>query len=248
MGIGEILRSERENKGYSLNDVEDATKIRSGYIEALERENFEEIPGEVYRLGFLKIYSKFLGLDPDAIVSQYKSVNGSDRDAGQMIEEQAITSLQDNAPDFNLILNKIVQAGSIFKNRRLLLGAAATVACLLLIVAVIGLARNIPVATQPPRVQEQQGGAPAAAPQQVTLEIKIVGQEDCWTQVKVDGVENYNGTIKRGDTKTFTAQESVWMKLGNAGGVVVYYNGLQLPPLGKEWSVVTREFTKDSGA
>ena len=46
MKIGELLRAERENKGLSLFDVEEKTKIRAKYLQALEEENFEEIPGE----------------------------------------------------------------------------------------------------------------------------------------------------------------------------------------------------------
>ena len=74
MGIGELLQSEREKKGLSLNDVENATKIRARYIQALETERFEIIPGEVYRLGFLKNYARLLNLDPEAMIVRYKSV------------------------------------------------------------------------------------------------------------------------------------------------------------------------------
>lgn len=59
MNIGDLLRAERENKGLSLFDVEEKTKIRSKYLQALEEENFEEIPGEAYRIGFCAIMLAF---------------------------------------------------------------------------------------------------------------------------------------------------------------------------------------------
>jgi cytoskeletal protein RodZ len=91
MEIGDLLRREREKKGLSLSDVENDTKIRVRYIQALETEQFEIIPGEVYRLGFLKNYARLLDLDPETIIASYKSAReGADRGASPG-EEQAGT-------------------------------------------------------------------------------------------------------------------------------------------------------------
>ena len=51
--------------------------------------------------------------------------------------------------------------------------------------------------------------------------------------MKVDGTVAYSGMISAGDTKVFTAQDSVWIDLGYPEGVDVYYNGKLLPPLGR---------------
>ena len=53
-GLGETLRSKREELGYSYEDIENETKIRVKFIEALENEDYKTIPGEVYVKGFLK--------------------------------------------------------------------------------------------------------------------------------------------------------------------------------------------------
>ncbi|MGD0152237.1 MAG: RodZ domain-containing protein [Thermacetogeniaceae bacterium] len=248
MGIGELLRSERESRGLTLNDVEDATKIRTSYIKALEAEKFDELPGEVYCLGFLKNYARFLGLDQQAIADQYKSTHAS------VVRDivPATYSVPDSrvfTPNYHPLIEKIAKAGSIFKDRRLLLGGAAVIVCLLLIWAVTALAhRERPVVPAPPAQVQQQESTPANPPQQAALEIKLVGRQDCWTQVRVDGKDSFTGTIHGGETQTFTAQASVWVKLGNAGGVVVYENGAELPPLGNVGEVVTQEFTKNPGA
>lgn len=63
LGIGEELKRIREEKGLSIYDVEEQTKIKATFIEALEKENFDKIPGRVYVKGFIKNYAKFLGLD-----------------------------------------------------------------------------------------------------------------------------------------------------------------------------------------
>ncbi|MBQ5707073.1 MAG: helix-turn-helix domain-containing protein, partial [Peptococcaceae bacterium] len=46
-GIGEILKKEREAQKITLEQVEETTKIRRKYLEAIEREAFEVLPGEV---------------------------------------------------------------------------------------------------------------------------------------------------------------------------------------------------------
>lgn len=250
MGIGELLRSEREKRGLSLEDAENATKIRVSYLRALETENLEELPGEVYRVGFLKNYARYLGLDYQDIIAQYGDVfRKSDQDLQLEPMAKAVTNPQNVAPDYRLIRDQIAKAGSIFRDRRVQIGTAAIMVCVLLVIAVIGLARNGRfTAYQPPAQEQQEGVTTVTPPAPQMLEIKLVGREDCWAQINVDNVPSYTGTIHNGETRTFTAHQSVWMKLGNAGGVVVYKNGSELPPLGKEWDIVTREFTTDMGA
>ena len=63
IGIGDLLRQAREDKNLSLADVEEEIKIRSRYLEALETEEFDILPGNVYLFGFLRSYASFLGLD-----------------------------------------------------------------------------------------------------------------------------------------------------------------------------------------
>jgi cytoskeletal protein RodZ len=61
--MGEELRRARESKGLNLLQVEEVTKIRVKYLEALENEDFNVIPGKVYIKGFVKNYAAFLGLN-----------------------------------------------------------------------------------------------------------------------------------------------------------------------------------------
>ncbi len=70
--IAQKLISARKKMGKSLLDAEQDTNIRLKYLEAFENNIFEDFPSEVYALGFLRRYSAYLGLDPKAIISQYK--------------------------------------------------------------------------------------------------------------------------------------------------------------------------------
>lgn len=72
--IGTLLKKCREQKGLTLKDIENITKIRTKYIEAIEQDNFEVIPGEVYVKGFIRSYADSLGLDGNVLVQHYKEL------------------------------------------------------------------------------------------------------------------------------------------------------------------------------
>lgn len=71
--LGDLLRETREQKNLSLEDAEKGTNIRKLYIKAIEDGNYDKLPGEVFLKGFMKTYAKFLGLDGQKIIEQYKA-------------------------------------------------------------------------------------------------------------------------------------------------------------------------------
>jgi cytoskeleton protein RodZ len=81
-GIGRILEQKRKAQGLSLEEVEQATKIRKRYLEALEREDYAVLPDGVYARGFLKTYANYLGLDGEALSRQLKSRGKPRRERG----------------------------------------------------------------------------------------------------------------------------------------------------------------------
>lgn len=66
--IGNFLRERREASGISLIEVEKDLKIRKKYIQALEEGNIDAIPGKTYLIGYLRNYSKYLGIDDENII------------------------------------------------------------------------------------------------------------------------------------------------------------------------------------
>jgi hypothetical protein len=71
LNIGRTLELTRKERGLSLNQVEQATKIRTTYLRALERENFDVLPA-VYMQGSLKTYANFLHLDGEAMARELR--------------------------------------------------------------------------------------------------------------------------------------------------------------------------------
>ena len=72
--LGEKLKTARNEKNLSFDQISRETNISIRYLEALETENFSIFPGEPYVIGFLKNYSKYLDLDVQKITGLYKAL------------------------------------------------------------------------------------------------------------------------------------------------------------------------------
>ena len=84
--LGIFLRQAREDKGMTIAEASDRTKIRQAYLEAIEAGNLDELPEDpVYVRGFVRIYAKVLGIDPDQ-VTQMLDQGGKAEDQDQIAE------------------------------------------------------------------------------------------------------------------------------------------------------------------
>src|SRR6202021_3519784 len=75
-GFGEHLRRERERRGVSLDEICAATRIGNRFLEALENEEWDHLPGGVFNRGFVRAVARFLGLDEESFVAEYMSAAG----------------------------------------------------------------------------------------------------------------------------------------------------------------------------
>lgn len=71
--IGPMLQQARKDRGLSLAEVEQATKIRKRYLQGLERDDYGALPDAIYARGFLKTYANFLGLNGEELAWQLKN-------------------------------------------------------------------------------------------------------------------------------------------------------------------------------
>lgn len=69
--IGNKLRQARQAKGYTLDDLQQITKIQKRYLIAIEDEKFDELPGDFYVRAFVKQYANTVGLDGDELLKEY---------------------------------------------------------------------------------------------------------------------------------------------------------------------------------
>ncbi|TKZ35432.1 helix-turn-helix domain-containing protein [Brachyspira catarrhinii] len=69
--IGEILKNAREKKGLTIEKLEEKTRIVARYIKALEDDEFDKLPGEIYIKGFIRNLSDKLSLDSKLLLERY---------------------------------------------------------------------------------------------------------------------------------------------------------------------------------
>ena len=70
--VGQDLRAARLRRGDEIASVSRALKIRKNYLEALENDRLDDLPGKTYAIGFVRSYARYLGLDSAQYVERYK--------------------------------------------------------------------------------------------------------------------------------------------------------------------------------
>lgn len=90
---------------------------------------------------------------------------------------------------------------------------------------------------------------PTPSPQEATttpVEVTLELQDKSWLRVKVDGKTEFEGELKKGDKKTWTAKKEVMVRSGNAGAVLISTNKKQPAPLGSMGSIKQVTFTPET--
>lgn len=241
--IGNTLKQARLEKNISLEEIEKNTRIRKLYLEAIENEDWDVIPGTVYLRGFLRSYIKYLGLDEKEFLTGLSKVITPHNETGALPEKIELPGRpkQKNAVFLGIIAIIILFASQFVYSHYL---------------NSLGTGVNLPPQESrintPEATPENQDSVSQPSETDVTeeenklesmdLNIKVV-QNKCWMEIKSEGKLLYEGTLKKGEEKSFLDLKNVSFRLGNAGDTEVYINNELLPGLGKSGEVVYKEFS-----
>lgn len=77
--VGSKLKSARRKMELSLEQAEEATKVRIKYLKAIEADNWSEFPSRIYVYGFVKRYADFLELDSEKVLEEFKAEFGQNK-------------------------------------------------------------------------------------------------------------------------------------------------------------------------
>lgn len=206
VSFGNWLRRERELRQVSLRDISDETKISIRYLEALEEDRFDILPGSVFAKGFLRQYARYVGLDGDEVVNSYLTA-----ESGQRPEEPTGAYRKGRRPRREWMTGALLASGLL-----VLLAAVAALAFYAERTAggpadaapPVG-ARARPVA--PPRFE------PPAPPERATSDVALTVTLDfsgqCWVDAVVDGARTVGELRVQGESLTLEARESVELTL-----------------------------------
>jgi cytoskeletal protein RodZ len=69
--LGEKLRQAREERGITITEVSEQTRISPLYLEAIENDDFSPLPGGIFNKGFVKSFAKYVGVDENEALQDY---------------------------------------------------------------------------------------------------------------------------------------------------------------------------------
>jgi cytoskeleton protein RodZ len=84
--FGTELRRERERRGIRLDSIIEVTKISARHLQALEANNFDQLPGGVFNKGIVRSYARVVGLDENDCVTRFMSAY---QGSGQLKDDDA---------------------------------------------------------------------------------------------------------------------------------------------------------------
>ena len=253
--FGESLRRERELRGISLDEISTATRIATRFLHAIENEQWDQLPGGVFNRGFVRAVARYLGLDEENTVAEYTLAVG-DRQSVPVWSGSppAVTPEQ---PWLAWIVAAIIllalALGGWFGTRRLLAWRAARRAAraAAMSAAVSPALPDVPPPSSPapappsdvipnsnpsseaPAATVDATSAPAPNPPAPELfELKIEADKKTKVTVDADTSRVFDGTMKAGENRMFSAKERFEISAKDAGALLLEINGKTLAPIG----------------
>jgi cytoskeleton protein RodZ len=242
--LGHYLRSLRESKGGSLEEMARSTRVGLRHLEALEADKLGELPAPVFVRGFIRAYCNFLNEPADGALAHYRDMLGQ----GGTVEPGA------PAP----------RPAASWSSSPILVSLALLAAFGVGLLAINGIFKRpprapAPVATAPAGVEAPKPAAeispttataprpaapvqadkpaPAGSPAQ-RLVVRAV--EATWIRVQTDDGRVAEELLPPGATREWTSSKRFVLTVGNAGGIELELNGKPLAPLGAKGAVIQR--------
>jgi cytoskeletal protein RodZ len=243
--LGTLLRDIRQEKEISIEETSAKIKIRACILRAIEEGNLEKLPQAIYVRGLLEHYANFLGENGRELAQQFPIYDGNWLLAKRfwlqfslpqlrpihlyifyiLLVTFSVQGLSSFVSRSNSDSNPIQTSSEVEEPSRSKRDETA--------------ARNrgsspssIPAAAQP-----SKGQTAKAAQQEPPIRVGLIFKEKSWIRIEVDGQTEFEGTLPEGTKRTWEAQQEVVIRAGNAGGVLVAFNGEDAKPMGQPWAV-----------
>ena len=269
--VGEILKNTREAKGITIEQVAEATSIRVLYLEAIENEQFNLVPGEVYLKGFIRNYANYIGLNGPAMVEKYKEqveankkhehpvqadTNDIKHKSPEQINQRKTKLAKADVSAIKSLLEKYVTKRNIV----LLAGIVVFIAAASFLSSFFSGGKDSePAKTKQAAVESLQSES-ANKSQAVSflkdqsgvyivkdaanIEAQVEFSGDCWTEAYADGKEVFMGMMSAGKTVNWKAEKELQIKVGNVRVAKINCNGQLIPYAPDENGIVVRTFKK----
>jgi len=236
--VGERLKKTRLSKGLTLEEVQKKTRIHLNILKAIEGESLTNL-SPVYLKGFVKIYCKFLGVDPKECIPELKEPPRTFAVHQEPAEEhkpKPVVEIKHSlggkpglAFSDNLkrvivtVLVVIVGLLTLFNLGRFASGCKRTVRP-----ATLEKPKDTLLKAQPAATVSQSKEIPSV------VMLTIIARENSMVTLKVDGKIHHQGFFSRGRSESWKAKDKMELNVTNAGGLELIVNSRRFYPIGKK--------------
>jgi cytoskeletal protein RodZ len=217
--FGERLKRERELREVAPNEIVVATRISLRFLEALENEDWEKLPGGIFNRGFVRAIARYLGLDEENLLAEYDLAHG-DQSA------EAAPALENRIPS----PPKWMAAALVFGVLVVIAGlVAAGVYGWRSFSAHRRAKRSSAISAQSdPSAQPASLSAdPAAA-----LDLSVSTSAVTRVRILADGKLILDSELRAGETRHFSAETAFQVTASDSSAVLLELNGQAMPPIG----------------
>jgi cytoskeleton protein RodZ len=234
MDVGAHLRSARERRGLTIEQVGRSTKLSPSVLRHIERNEWDQLPGGLLTRGHLRAYAVEVGLDPELVVDEYLS-----QFSPEVVESppRPVAAVADGSPKAGrTVLTAVVGLSLLMAGYRLL-GTTPQEPAPRAQSFVESPAASVPTTAR--------AGGPDAVPaaertsrdSRFSLVIDVTGP--CWVSAKADGRTVAFRLFEPGDTMTVDATQELVLRVGAPESFRYTLNGASGRPLGERGQPVT---------
>lgn len=238
--LGDDLRLARERAGISLHGLSERTKIREGLLDAIEHDDFARLPAGLLTRGFLRAYTREVGLEPESIVKRYKTEFKAPTPPHAGPQPRTDLDIHILARRIQIGLVAIVAVGIIavliYATRDGNLNPS------LANVASTGDNSNGSGVTTSGEPVRRAVDAPASGPLTMTINPTRV----VWVQAAADGRRVLYSLIHPNQPYVIEAAEQIELRVGDAGAFQFTIDGVRGRPLGVPGEVRVVRITRDN--
>lgn len=261
---GGILKAERERQKKSLREIAQKLKLNSDYLKAIESENYSVLPAEIFTRSYIRMYADSLGLDSDSIVELYDSCGRGESVESEPRDDTAGHDLPHVSPQLRSFISRhsVVLATVIVAVALIVFLAvrdndkphvaepyqgtaveqaapeqkADSAAIETAGPAPKGAEESPPV--KQPAMQEVQQPAVRKPVVAGSISLKIVADDLTWVSVRIDEGNPAEWFLRPGESIELSAREQFALKVGNAGGTRLFFNGQDVGVLGPRGRII----------
>ena len=241
---GEILKKRREELGFDINEVSETLKISSDYLFSIENDLYDKLPVAVYTVGYIRCYAKYLEVDAGPVISDFTSHLSSPKPSAII----PVSSSRRKVPGYVYVVFLLLAGVSAFAfymytGKNLTSSRTAEKISPPVkrenIVPAVPSAPNSEAVKKPAESNVETNNMneplPAnmneplpAAPVMGGHQLEVTASDTVWMRITFENGKSEELLLEAGTSKSWTFGGTAVLKIGNAGGIALKFDGKDL--------------------